>query len=71
MLASAQPLSPTPAELAARADLARSERLVAELREAFDAYDSDGNGTIDLNELKQMMRALGALQSRADERMNH
>lgn len=30
-----------------------------EIREVFDLFDSDGSGTIDLNELKIVMRALG------------
>ena len=31
-----------------------------QLRAAFAAYDVDGNGAIDLQELKQVMRSLGA-----------
>ena len=30
-----------------------------EIREAFDLFDTDGSGTIDLKELKVAMRALG------------
>jgi len=31
----------------------------AEIREAFDLFDTDGSGTIDIKELKVAMRALG------------
>lgn len=30
-----------------------------EIREAFDLFDADGSGTIDVKELKVAMRALG------------
>jgi len=43
--------------------------VVEELRAAFAAYDTDGNGTIDLAELKQMMVALGAPEGEAERQM--
>jgi Ca2+-binding EF-hand superfamily protein len=36
-----------------------SDDAMQELREAFDLFDSDINGSIDLHELKVLMRALG------------
>merc|ERR1711981_1081214 len=36
-----------------------SEKQIAEMREAFDLFDSDGGGTIDINELTTAMTALG------------
>ena len=37
-----------------------------ELRAAFQAYDIDGNGTIDLEELKGVLRSLGAPEGEAE-----
>merc|ERR1711918_62874 len=36
-----------------------SEKQIAEMRESFDLFDSDGGGTIDINELGTAMEALG------------
>lgn len=36
-----------------------SEEQLQELREAFDLFDTDGSGSIDVKELKVAMRALG------------
>ena len=36
-----------------------SEEQKQEIREAFDLFDADGSGTIDVKELKVAMRALG------------
>ena len=36
-----------------------SDDAMQELREAFDLFDSDKTGSIDLHELKVLMRALG------------
>ena len=36
-----------------------SEEQKQEVREAFDLFDTDGSGTIDVKELKVSMRALG------------
>ncbi len=36
-----------------------SDEQKQEIREAFDLFDSDGSGTIDIKELKVAMRALG------------
>ncbi len=36
-----------------------TEEQKAEIREAFDLFDTDGSGTIDAKELKVAMRALG------------
>merc|ERR1712072_298860 len=36
-----------------------SEKQIAEMREAFDLFDSDGGGTIDIDELGTAMEALG------------
>ena len=36
-----------------------TEEQKQEIREAFDLFDSDGSGTIDVKELKVAMRALG------------
>ncbi len=38
---------------------ALDEEHVEELREAFNLFDTDGSGTIDVRELKAAMRALG------------
>ena len=39
-----------------------------EIKEAFDLFDADGNGTIDAKELKVAMRALGFNASKEDIR---
>merc|ERR1711903_383750 len=36
-----------------------TEDQVAEIKEAFDLFDTDGSGSIDTNELKVAMKALG------------
>jgi len=36
-----------------------NEEQKQEIREAFDLFDADGSGTIDIKELKVAMRALG------------
>ncbi len=36
-----------------------TEQQKLEIKEAFDIFDTDGSGTIDANELKVAMRALG------------
>mmetsp|Transcript_90001 Transcript_90001/g.201417 ORF Transcript_90001/g.201417 Transcript_90001/m.201417 type:complete len:154 (-) Transcript_90001:118-579(-) len=36
-----------------------TEIQVAEFKEAFDLFDSDGNGTISIKDLQMLMRALG------------
>lgn len=36
-----------------------NEEEIEELREAFELFDTDGNGTIDPNELKSAMKSLG------------
>ena len=36
-----------------------TEEQKQEIREAFDLFDADGSGTIDVKELKVAMRALG------------
>ena len=41
----------------ARSELSEDQK--QELREAFDLFDSDKTGSIDLHELKVLMRALG------------
>merc|ERR1712153_45773 len=41
------------------ADTGLSAQQVAECREAFDLFDTDGSGSIDIKELKVAMRALG------------
>ena len=40
-----------------KSDLSADQKL--ELREAFELFDSDKSGAIDLHELKVLMRALG------------
>jgi len=42
-----------------QADCGLSAQQVAECREAFDLFDTDGSGSIDIKELKVAMRALG------------
>lgn len=39
---------------------------IDELKEAFRAYDVDGNGTIELGELQRVMRSLGAAEGQAE-----
>lgn len=39
------------------------------LRDAFRLYDADGNGTIDLGELKAVMKRLGAPEGQAEQTM--
>lgn len=48
------------------AKLELSEEQKQEIREAFDLFDADGSGTIDIKELKVAMRALG-FEPRKDE----
>ena len=40
----------------------------AEIREAFDLFDTDGSGAIDIKELKVSMRALGFETSKEELR---
>ena len=40
----------------------------SEIREAFDLFDTDGSGTIDIKELKKAMRALGFETSKEELR---
>ena len=37
-----------------------------ELKDAFKVYDTDGSGSIDLNELRALMKSLGAAESEAE-----
>merc|ERR1712023_356462 len=37
---------------------------VEEIKEAFDLFDTDGSGSIDVNELKVAMKALGMMTAR-------
>merc|ERR1712022_68604 len=39
---------------------------VEEIKEAFDLFDTDGSGSIDVNELKVAMKALG-MDAKSDE----
>merc|ERR1711924_162488 len=43
-----------------------TEDQVAEIKEAFDLFDTDGSGSIDTNELKVAMKALG-MDAKSDE----
>merc|ERR1711934_215 len=43
-----------------------TEDQVAEIKEAFDLFDTDGSGSIDTNELKAAMEALG-MDAKSDE----
>merc|ERR1711998_616302 len=43
-----------------------SDKEIAEMREAFDLFDSDGGGTIDINELGTAMTALGFQPKKAE-----
>merc|ERR1711943_65841 len=43
-----------------------TEDQVAEIKEAFDLFDTDGSGSIDVNELKVAMKALG-MDAKSDE----
>jgi len=45
-----------------------SEEEIADLKEAFAMFDTDGNGTIDSKELREVMRSLGANPSLRDVR---
>ncbi|KAL7697536.1 centrin [Lotmaria passim] len=49
--------SALPASAAAAAELTKDQ--MEEIREAFDLFDTDGSGTIDVRELRIAMRALG------------
>mmetsp|Transcript_2549 Transcript_2549/g.2514 ORF Transcript_2549/g.2514 Transcript_2549/m.2514 type:complete len:164 (-) Transcript_2549:146-637(-) len=49
---------------ASRSDLSDDQKL--ELREAFELFDADKTGSIDLHELKVLMRALGFDVKKAD-----
>jgi serine/threonine protein kinase len=46
-----------------------SDELLGELRDAFNAYDTDADGSIGLDELKAIMRRLGARESDAEHLM--
>ncbi|GET86075.1 centrin, putative [Leishmania tarentolae] len=54
---SATPLRPSTAASNANAELSKEQ--LEEIREAFDLFDTDGSGTIDVRELRIAMRALG------------
>jgi centrin-1 len=45
-----------------------SEEQLQEIREAFDLFDTDGSGTIDMRELKTAMKALGFESTKEDVR---
>jgi hypothetical protein len=47
---------------------ALDEEQLEELREAFNLFDTDGSGTIDVRELKAAMRALGFTVKKAEIR---
>ncbi|KAL4431299.1 hypothetical protein ABPG75_006555 [Micractinium tetrahymenae] len=55
---SAKP-SPLPLLSAAMASAKQRQKQLAELRAAFNLADKDGSGSIDLQELRQVLRALG------------
>jgi calmodulin len=46
----------------------RDENAEEEMREAFQIFDSDGNGTISAEELRQIMKNLG--ENLTDEEIN-
>lgn len=58
--------SPRKGHAPARAKLDDEE--LEEIREAFNLFDTDGNGTIDVKELKAAMRALGFTIKKAEIR---
>ncbi|KPA74299.1 putative centrin putativecaltractin [Leptomonas pyrrhocoris] len=51
------PPAPAPAPAVATPELTKDQ--LEEIREAFDLFDTDGSGTIDVRELRIAMRALG------------
>lgn len=51
-------MSPQPRK-GGRAKLELTEQQRAEVRQAFDLFDTDGQGVIDANALKVVLRALG------------
>uniref|UniRef100_A0A3B5MAB3 EF-hand domain-containing protein n=1 Tax=Xiphophorus couchianus TaxID=32473 RepID=A0A3B5MAB3_9TELE len=48
---------PVPKKPGSKSDLTEEQK--QEIKEAFDLFDTDGTGTIDIKELKVAMRALG------------
>ncbi|CAG9569009.1 putative centrin [Leishmania major strain Friedlin] len=56
-IASNTPLRPSTSASNANTELSKDQ--LEEIREAFDLFDTDGSGTIDVRELRVAMRALG------------